>query len=695
MRAYATNILPVDAAYYTLANATLSGGDLHLLAGGSATINVNETQLTSLTEYFKVAATMTPSSGAYTGGTFIVVKAVSSRGEYITHYCNVVTNISDLYSAELELIAGEYKSLQVIIQSATECLFTNWELCPELESSAAIVEINGVKQSLPKLLADYNTTELTVEQSEQVVAMICCYLLADTDIQGHFTMNCYASERSTLHVRFMDNNMIELFCPLLFTVNPGLTTIAIPHAFLTKLTGAHNFVVTAQVTNGYVRVPIRSVLFTIDGGYLLSRLMDPGIDILDISIKKLAGETEPSEIWAAGMDNTKLIVKKRSYDPKNYNESWTALYTFDNVTAAALEFDGSWAASSSQSIFSTETVPWIFYVINGILYGQKGDGSTNYLIMATNVTQVAAVRGWYFSAAFVNNNMGLIIAYIKLDGQVYYRQYLANSSGIFAWSSEELLSVTLATLPIVKVSLARTNDYRVVFSIQDTNGNTYAIFTSRYYQADSVKPLRVSARNALTTNLAEPVYPTMTSVYNISNTETVVTFNMSLDNTVFDITQFTLKDGNNVNKAISAITYYNDTHTAIKLTNATYMNGVNNMTLTYTGGTNYSSDTYLYHINQGSRFYVPTTSITFAATDFTPHISAFNGREHLTAHPVLTTQLVDVTYLKGYTNEHLTAALAFVVNLKDVTYISGSATEHFTFTATFTVVLTQVGSSPI
>jgi hypothetical protein len=695
MIAYASNILPSDSAYYTLANATLSGGVLHLLAGGSATINVNTTQLTTLTEYFKIATTMTPSSDAYEGGTFILIRAVSDSGKYFSHYCNVVTDSANLYSTEIELIAEEYTSLQVVIYSDVECTFTNWELCPELESSAATVEINGVKQSLPKLLADYNTSEITIEQSEQVVAMICCYLLADTDIQGHFTMNCYASERSTVHVRFTDNNMIELFCPLLFTINPGLTTIAIPHAFLTKLTGAHNFVVTAQVTNGYITVPIRSVLFTIDGGYLLSRLMSPGIDILDISIKKLSGETEPSEVWAAGTDNNQLIVKKRSYDPKNYNESWTGLYTFDNVTAAALEFNGYWTAGASSSVFTTEDVPWVFYVMSGTLYGQLGDGSTASLTLATDVTQVAAVRGWYFSAAFVNNDMGLIVAYIKSDGQVYYRQYTANSSGIFVWSAETLLPVTLATLPIVKVSLARTNDFRVVFSIQDTNGNTYAIFTSRYYQADSVDPLRITGAAVMAVNLAEPVYPEIVSVYNISNTETIVTFNMALSNTSFDSTQFALKDGNNASKAISAVAYYNDAHTAIKLTNATYMNVVNNMTLTYTAGSNYSSDTYLYHTNQGSRFYVPTTSITFTAEDFTPHISAFNGREHITAAPVLTTQLVAVTHPKAYNSDHITVTEVMALNLKAITYHNNTNREHITISAVLTTMLTQVGTSPI
>ena len=47
--AYSKNILPHDAAYYTLSDASILDGKLTLLAGGSAKITIDKTLLSSIT----------------------------------------------------------------------------------------------------------------------------------------------------------------------------------------------------------------------------------------------------------------------------------------------------------------------------------------------------------------------------------------------------------------------------------------------------------------------------------------------------------------------------------------------------------------------------------------------------------------------------------------------------------------------
>ena len=48
--AYSNNILPKEAAYYTLTNATLIDGRLSIKAGGTAKINIDNTLLSTITD---------------------------------------------------------------------------------------------------------------------------------------------------------------------------------------------------------------------------------------------------------------------------------------------------------------------------------------------------------------------------------------------------------------------------------------------------------------------------------------------------------------------------------------------------------------------------------------------------------------------------------------------------------------------
>ncbi len=486
MRAYTTNVLPTDAAYYTLANATMASNQLHILAGGSATIELTAAQLSSLTEYFRVTATMTPSSNAYSGGTYVIVKIISSSGEYISHFCNVVTDDSGIFSTEIEAIAEDYTTLQIIIRSATECTFTAWGLEPETSDGDVQVEIDGVKQSLPKLLYDYNTTRITVGQTEHLVGMISCYLTANTDLQGHFLMNVNAAERCIVYLRFYDNDMEELFSPLLYTIDAGLTTITVPHAYLSKLVGIHNFTATAQVTNGSLTIPVRSMLYTIDGGYLAERLLNPGIDTQDIAVQQLSTEDTPSSIYAIGIDNDIITVKKHAYAPENANEAWEAVYTLGEGIAAALEFNGTWVRRTGDQFYTLECedTPWAFWIdSNNTLYGQRGAVETTKITLATDVSYVCAVRG-YKSALYPTQDQGIIVTYLK-SGIAYYRNYCMQSSGNTLWEEERELTQLGTNLTSVHVH--RLNDYRVGFVGSSASGNVW-IITERTYVAAAFPP---------------------------------------------------------------------------------------------------------------------------------------------------------------------------------------------------------------
>lgn len=692
MRAYTANILPTDAAYYTLENASLSGGVLTLLPGGSATIDIDSTLLPSLTEYFRIAATMSPSSDAYDGGIYIIVKALSSSGQYITHFCNVVTDSFNLFSTEIELIAEDYTTLQVIIRSDVNCSFTSWELDPQADNSDVTVEIEGVRQSLPRLLYDYNTVDMTVGQAEQNVAMIAMYLTANTDLQGHFAMTCTASERCTVYLRFIDNMMTELFSPLLFTINAGLTTLTVPHAYLEKLAGVHNIMVTAQVTNGYLSVPVRGVLFTIDGGYLAGRLMDPDMDLTDISLKCPEGNTEPTEIWGVGIDNNVITVKKRSYDIKQANEVWEAVYTLGEGSEAAIEFNGVWKEYEEVRSLITEETPWVFFVQSGTLYAQRGAVLDTKISLATDVTKVNACRAWLYDTTTYDNDLGLIVAYVKSDGIAYYRQYRIPLGGSIIWTAEVALPFT-TSYDIQYISVSRLNDFRVAFTARDSTGAVYCLISTRYYQANSVPNTHISVANvALSFGWATNIEPEALEAWNDSNFDTYIRFNYPIVDMVNKQSYFTLHDSNSVYVTITDTEKYDDY--TIKLITERLSGKVTPLTVTFT-----YSDSLIHgplEVAHGTTtFAVQTFSLTFDFIDFSP--KAY-GHDHVTvAAASITATLIPLQYKLGYELENVAVTTVVITpTVTLVTYKNGYEAENIAICAvSLSITLTHVGTSPL
>lgn len=490
MRSYTTNILPTDAAYYKASNAIIVGNQIRFSAGGTVSISLDKTQLATMTEYFRVTALAAPPSDAYTGTLTLLIHAKAANGKYFTHFCNLNMVQDEVFSEELEFIAEEYEFFTLTYSATTECTLFSWELCPEASDGDIQVVIDGVKQSLPRLLYDYNTTEVTIEQAPHMVGMIHCYLIDNTDLQGHFTMTFTASEYATVHVRFLDNNMVELFSPMLFTVLKGLNTIGIPHAYLNKLAGIHNFCVTVQVTNGYLKVPIRSMLYTIDGGYLASRLMDPGMNVMDLSIRQLPNERSPSQIWCIGIDNDIVIVKRRSYDISKYNEAWQAVYNMGTGRAAAIEFDGNWVLRHSAENYTLETeeIPKIAIVdMEKNLYVYMRATKEDPIFIDSDVDYISMVRG-YKSSIYLEQDQGVILCYVK-GGNVYYKQY-AYFQGSYTWLPTELF---IDTGDVLTANVQRLNDYRVGFSVTTQTENHWYI-SDRTYVGQSFIPETVHMR---------------------------------------------------------------------------------------------------------------------------------------------------------------------------------------------------------
>lgn len=213
-----------------------------------------------------------------------------------------------------------------------------------------------------------------------------------------------------------------------------------------------------------------------------------GLNTLDTSLKRLNSESKPAEAYVVFIDNgiAKLKKKDLPYDPET---PWIDLFTIGNATDVAIEFNGYWEKDpvSLKFNFVTDEYPWLFYI-------QKGDIKAQYwtdepVTLASNVTKLAAIRGWIPANGEQHNDQGLILAYLKPDGKAYYRNYCTQADLTFLWEVERVL--TQFGEGITGISLFRTNDFRIGFIAEKQNAFEW-ILTSRNWAGMSVPSEKVA-----------------------------------------------------------------------------------------------------------------------------------------------------------------------------------------------------------
>jgi hypothetical protein len=487
--AYGSNMLKRDAAYYDLHNASIINGILTIEAGGYATQTITVSDLPAITDKMLFSAIAEPYADHYAPEVYVRIMAKCSDGQYYEAVLYPNDTLDTLYSCEFSLKAGEYSDMTVTIGASDLTTFLLWELCAEAADETTMVEIEGVKQSLAKVLYDYNTGTFVGDQEETTLAFITCRLLQNTDVQGHFLCAFKNTHACCMTVRFYDNNSEELFSPLHYDLKPGYNSIDIPHAFLTRLAGPHNFFVTAQVSSGTFTVETRGALFTIDAGYLASREVPLAMDITDIAIKQTVADEGPSEIYAVGVDKGVAYVRSRSYKETNVNVAWTAIGTLGPASSAAVEFDGDWVLrpETEQYTIETEDEPWYFWVNNSILYaihGLPSELNTPTILSHSVQRDIKVVKG-YGNISLPERDQGLIVCYIDLDGYPKYCSYAYDAiAGRKVWAGPFVLPVLPYKYDYVNVH--RLNDYRVAFELSGTE-NVW-ILSSRTYVGQSVLP---------------------------------------------------------------------------------------------------------------------------------------------------------------------------------------------------------------
>lgn len=484
--AYTNSFLPKEAAYYTLRNATLSNGILTINAGGSIELPLTEKLLVNVTKTFSFNYQLNYPLDIYDKITLVFdFKLDDGKCQTLSVFpSSLDTNV---HSIILSTLDGKLVEGTVSITSEVACQFNMWELCPEASNVEIQTIIKGVEQSLPKLLYDYNTWPLQVNEYERTISVITCRLLDNTDIQGHFSMTGMASESAILTLRFYDNEAEELFAPLEYDIKVGYNSIGVPHSYLTRLAGIHSFTVTAQVTTGTIDIDTRGILFTIDGGYLAAREITVGMDVCDLTIKQTSINSSPKEIWLIGIDAGEALIRKRSYSDQNTNVGFEPVSSLGKAKNGAIEFDGEWVYRPGESKYTIETDEWPWYFWTDkedILWGQQGEDEKTRVKIATDVVLVKACKG-FSSIDYLEQDQGLVVAYLKKDGTAWYRQRIRNpETKVKYWVvGEEQIGLETWS----HISVTRLNDYRISFQLSNDIHNLW-MYTDRTFVGQSVPP---------------------------------------------------------------------------------------------------------------------------------------------------------------------------------------------------------------
>ena len=489
MASYGTSILPYLPSRYTTSNASIDNGKYVLGANGKISCQFTQTDIGKVPSTLSVHITADREISLYEPTDFIRIETKTSASvKAYTIFPGYAPN--GIFSTVLSFDAGEYEYFTVDIFSKTGITYTMLELCPELDSDLSTV-IDGVSQSLPKLLSDCNKSTISIEQRPKTIAMITCYLENATDLQGHLQMAYSITEPCKLTLRFFDNGAEELFAPLEYDLASTRGNVGVPHAYLSRPAGIHSIWITAQVSTGKMSIRPRGTLFTIDGGYLARRLVDIAGDVQDISIRQLEEDFGPDQVWVAGIDKGVVTIRRAAYSA-NSSYSFEPIYTLSNALMAAIEFDGNWVRREASDIFTLETeeFPWVFWVDeNEDLYAQKGLDTSTLILLASEVKHISAVRG-YKSIIYPEKDQGLVVAYITgEDRYVYYRAFSYTADG-YVWDAPYQVNQKPGA---ISVNVSRLNDYRLCIAISYED-ESIMIITTRTYVAQSVAPEYIRQR---------------------------------------------------------------------------------------------------------------------------------------------------------------------------------------------------------
>lgn len=178
-----------------------------------------------------------------------------------------------------------------------------------------------------------------------------------------------------------------------------------------------------------------------------------------------------TKVYIAYIDSGELKVTRTQYNDVMERHLWEPVEFSEWAEDVSICFDGTMPKAPSGWVeFKTEEDPWVFWCLNGVLYGKKLYDQSDPLILAeANCSAVSSVRAmWSSHGGF---DFGLVIFFL-LNGQLYYRQLIDGE-----WMDAEVVSFGPKGIKWEDIAAFRTWDYRIGIQGKSADGAYYEMFT--------------------------------------------------------------------------------------------------------------------------------------------------------------------------------------------------------------------------
>lgn len=396
-----------------------------------------------------------------------------------------------------------------------------------------------------------------------------------------------------------------------------------------------------------------------------------GLGDVSVAPRRLRRYGRPDRIYEIHVRDDNVYTSIREY-PDRFKEGFKTQFALGPGTSVGVAFNGVWERHRKFYRLITEEKPWIFWVDNlGDLYTQHWDIASKRKL-ATNVVSCKAIRGWK-NLVIQQQDQGIVVAYIKTDGKVYYRNYCIQEDYSEIWEYEKEL--TSFTGSAANVNLFITNDYRMGFIIEDTLGQIHWLVTHRNwggmaspaenlvtglrdikFEVPPIKYYETYNDDHITTgidgvffNVAEPIYPVPLDTHNGDEEEEEkiwLRFSHPPVEQVGDsVIAFTLKDSIGTLFPILSIERDEEDPSVILFNTGRFTSMSTNLTITY--------DRAKYPLNaenQGSLFAIESFALTFIP-DLTPPEGHL--QENVTFDITPTFKVTQVYYRDGFLQENI------------------------------------------
>lgn len=179
-----------------------------------------------------------------------------------------------------------------------------------------------------------------------------------------------------------------------------------------------------------------------------------------------------TEVYIGYLESGTIKVAQTTYVEEMDRHVWNPDIGYSQAADDfCLCFDGTMPKAPNGYVeFKTDQLPWVFWVLDNVLYGRKmGDTDEPFVLAEANCSAVSAVRAmWSTTGGF---DFGLVVFFL-LNGQLYYRQLI---DGV--WMDAEVVSFGPDGVTWEALAAFRTWDYRIGVQLKSTDGAFYEMFT--------------------------------------------------------------------------------------------------------------------------------------------------------------------------------------------------------------------------